>query len=383
MKKRILIDASTVSEKTDGLTQYIINLLSNFPDDSFEQYDFSVLVNKNVTNVAFINLMKLGKFKKVEYSVASIGPKRDISFFFFFLKNKNTLDLFHSTSNQYPICLKNGIATVHDITFETYFLQKWWTFNLAKNYLSVVIKQSLKKARSVIAVSNYTKNLMVSKYHLNDNTENKINVIHEGWEHLVNDDIISNTQAYQNNYGRYFLYVGSTKQHKNMKRLLEAYLMALKELPDINLVLTGNETFLSAEEIEIVYTINKNKKVVFFTGHVATQILKNLFKSAEAFIFPSLSEGFGIPVLEAFYFEKPLLCSNTTSLPEIAGDAAIYFNPESVEDISRAMVFFYNNPELASSMIEKGKQRLKEFSWRKAAIETIELYDRHLKKMNI
>ena len=377
MKKTILIDATTISEKTDGLTQYIINLLKNFPDNCFDKYNFSVLINEKILNKEFNDLLGLGKFKIIKCNISAIGPKRDIGFFLFFMRNYNSFDVFHSTSNQYPLSLKKGIATVHDITFEMYFRQKWWTFNFAKHYLSLIVKQSLNNAKHVIAVSNHTRNFMISKYKLSKKIEDKIEVIYEGWEHLIDFNNINEYEEYKNNYGSYFFYVGTTKEHKNMKRLLEAYEMSLKNLPHINLVLCGSEAYLSIEEKKLVSKINSHKKVVFFTGYVLAENLRNLFKSADAFIFPSLSEGFGIPVLETFYFEKPLLCSQTTSLPEIAGDAALYFDPESAEDISRAMIYFYNHPEIAEILIAKGKERLKEFSWKKAALETIAVYDKY------
>jgi glycosyltransferase involved in cell wall biosynthesis len=96
-----------------------------------------------------------------------------------------------------------------------------------------------------------------------------------------------------------------------------------------------------------------------------------------------LCEGFGIPVLESFYFEKPLLCSNTTSLPEIAGDAAMYFNPEKENEIADTIVEFFKDPSLAPVLVEKGKQRLKQFSWEKAAIETVALYHKYFYHKNL
>lgn len=379
MKKRILIDATTVTSITDGLSQYIINLLKNFPEEAFNEFDFSVLVNKGVDRKELWEVLNSGRFGIVESSIAPIGPKRDRDMFFFYRKNKKYFDTFHSTSNQYPLCIPNGIATIHDITFRFYFDKPWWTFRAAQRYLNLVIKNSLKKAGSVIAVSHSTRNMLIDSYKVNKQISDKIEVIYEGWEHLVRDTPVKDET--ENEYGHYIFYVGTTRKHKNMKKLLKAFSIAKDSLPpDVNLVLSGSETYLDSEDAATIAKINEKTKRVIFTGYVAKEKLDSLFRHSDAFIFPSLCEGFGIPVLESFYFGKPLLCSNTTSLPEIAGDAALYFNPESTEDMAAAMIRFYENPAMAAELVEKGKRRLQDFSWKKAAAETIELYKRHFKK---
>ncbi len=106
--------------------------------------------------------------------------------------------------------------------------------------------------------------------------------------------------------------------------------------------------------------------------------LVSLFSNADAFIYPSLWEGFGIPILEAFYYNVPVLCSNTASLPEVAGDAGIYFDPYDPESIAEAIVGFYADETKRVTYIEKGKEQLAKFSSTKAAIETIELYEKCL-----
>ena len=376
-KKRILIDATTVTNITDGLSQYIINLIKNFPKEAFLIFDFSILVNKNVERKELKELIGSGKFTIIESDIAPIGPRRDWDMWKFYKKNKEKFDTFHSTSNQYPLCIKNGIATIHDITFKFYFDKPWWTFRLAQQYLNLVIKNSLNKAATVIAVSDATKNVLIKCYNLDEEKSKKITTIYEGWEHLIEDKEEQKADL-EYEYGQYLFYVGTMRKHKNMKNLLAAFNIAILSLPkEINLVLTGSEAYLTNEDQKLVHLINENRKRVIFTGYVSKQNLNTLFHKSDAFIFPSLSEGFGIPVLESFYFKKPVICSHTTSLGEIAGDAALLFNPEDVNDIAEKICFFYANPELKTVLIEKGTKRLTEFSWQKAAKETIELYKAH------
>lgn len=381
MKKRVLIDATTVVEKTDGLSHYIINLLKNFPDEAFDAFDFSILVNKGVERKELRELLQSGKFKIVEVNIAPIGPRRDLDFYRFYRKNKGTFDAFHSTSNNYPLCIRDGIATIHDISSYLYLKKPWWTFNMAPRYLNMVILNSLKSAGSIIAVSQATKDILIDTYKVDEKIKNKIEVVYEGWEHLINNDNAKSDEDLSNQYGRYLFYVGTTRPHKNMKRLLKAFNIAKDKLNgQINLVLSGSTANLDEEDTKLIEAINIKSTRVIITGYVSKLKLESLFRHSEAFIFPSLCEGFGIPVLESFYFQKPLLCSNTTSLPEIAGDAALLFNPESVDEIANTIIYFYEHPELAATLVSNGKERLKQFSWGKAAKETIAIYHRHFDK---
>ena len=379
MKPRILIDATTVIEKKDGLSQYIISLLDILPAEAFELFEFSVLINKGVKREALWDVLNTGKFRIVEARIAPIGPKRDWDMYWFFRKHKKNFALFHSTSNQYPLCLKNGIATIHDITFRKYLDTPWWSFKMAPRFLNKVIKTALYRSAAVIAVSNTTKKALTATYRLDQQLQDKIEVIYEGWEHLVKKDSEPATSPHFPAPARYLFYVGTTRVHKNMKNLLKAFAIAKKDLPgDVCLVVSGNETYLDAEDQANTNTINAKGERIFFTGFVSKDELEHLFRNADAFIFPSFSEGFGIPVLEAFYFEKPLLCSNTTSLPEIAGEAALYFDPHQPAEIAAAMLHFYNDPGIAQTLIAKGRERLQLFSWKKMAQATVLLYKKLL-----
>lgn len=379
MKKRILIDATTVVEKVDGLSRYIINLLAHFPKEAFDKFDFSVLIIKGVQREELWKVLQQGNFKVIETEISPIGPKRDWGMFMFLRKNKNSFDLFHSTSNQYPLYLKGGVATVHDLTFRKYFDTPWWTFNMAVAYLNRVIKNSLIKSTAVIAVSNATKNDLLESY--GSEFADKIQVIYEGWENFTTEDSSLNVHKENLDYKNYLFFLGTTRKHKNIKNLLKAFDIAIKRIPaNIQLVLTGRTDYLDSEDQKVLEKINEQGTRVEFTGYVDNEALEYLFRNADAFIYPSLWEGFGIPILEAFSFNKPVLCSNTASLPEVAGDAGIYFDPYDPKSIADAIINFYEDESLRITCVEKGKQQLAKFSSAKAAQETIELYEKCLGK---
>lgn len=379
MKKRILIDATTVIDKADGLSTYIINLIKNLPQQSFDIFDFSILVHTGAVRHELSALLLDKRFKVIKHQIAPIGPKREWDMFWFLQKHRKSFDLFHSTSNYYPMFLKGGIATVHDITFRKYFNAPRWSFQMAPRFLSFITRNALYRAKAVIAVSEFTKKDLVESFKLGNAIKNKIEVIYEGWEHLMsaaNDPIIHEVYP---QYENYLFYVGTTRLHKNMKNLLKAFNIAKNNLPPgTKIVVSGNASYLDAEDKKNVALINNDGKRIIFTGFVTKHVLEQLFRNADAFIFPSLSEGFGIPVLESFYFKKPLLCSNTTSLPEVAGDAALYFNPADAENMAQVIIDFYKNSSLRETLVTKGTERLNLFSWKKTAVETTALYKRVL-----
>lgn len=381
MKKKILIDASTVTSQIDGLSNCILSLIKYLPEESFNKFDYSILINKGLQRKAIADQLADPRLHVLEKNIAPIGPKRDWDMFWFLRKHQKDFDLVHITSNNYPFALKKGICTIHDITFKKYFDSPRFTFNMAPVYLDKVIKNALKNANSIIAVSHATKTDLVNTYHLNQQQSNKIQVIHNGWEHLIHeidaDDNGCEPELQVNN--DYLLYVGSWRVHKNISNLLLSFQKAMKDLPENKkLVVIGDAKYLKPADLDVINKINENGKHVYITGYLSQACVEKYFKQADAYIFPSISEGFGFGVLEAFYYNVPLLCSGLTSLPEIAGDAAIYFNPFDTDAIAGAIIKFYNNESLRVDLAAKGKERLKAFSWRKNAAETVKLYEKVL-----
>ncbi len=382
MKKKILIDASTVTAQVDGLSHCILNLIRYLPEASFEKFEYSVLINKGLQRKAITGMLNDPRIQVIEKDIAPIGPKRDRDMFWFLKKYEKRFDLVHITSNNYPFALKKGVCTIHDITFKRYFDSPRFTFNLAQFYMDRVIRNALRTANAIITVSQSTKNDLVNTYKLKENVSNKIEVIHLGWEHLVHEiDADEKGCEQELPVSRdYLLYVGTFRIHKNISRLLQGFQKAMKNLPaNKKLVVIGNDKHLKPADVEVINEINQNGKHVYFTGYLSQACVEKYFKQADAYIFPSFSEGFGLGVLESFYYDLPLLCSNMTSLPEIAGDAALYFDPLNTDDIAAAIVKFYSDDSIRDVLITKGRERLKEFSWKKNAAATVALYERVLK----
>jgi len=198
----------------------------------------------------------------------------------------------------------------------------------------------------------------------------KIEVVYEGWEHLGRKESVSIIEGIPS---KYYFYVGSSRGHKNLCRLLSAF-QKIVELIDVDLVISGNMDRLGFIEKEIIAEVNFKRKRIYCTGWLSDADLSYYFSHSFAFVFPSLSEGFGIPVLESFYYGIPLLCSNNTVFPEVAGKAALYFNPFDVEDIARCLFEFYlNSDKIAPVLVQEGKDRLNHFSWKQAADKIMDI----------
>jgi glycosyltransferase involved in cell wall biosynthesis len=373
---KVLIDASPVTNAVNGLSVYIVNLIRHLPPESFAEFDYTILLNPAVEWPELRDAIERHGVGELRERIAPIGPRRDLDMARFLKRHRGAFDLVHITSNNYPLALKGGVCTIHDVTFKTWFDRKRGipgTAWLARQYMTLVIRTCLRRARAIIAVSDSTRREIDRLFRASPEEMAKIGIIHEGWEHL--DAYQGECTPFGFEEGGYLFFLGSHRVHKNLTGLLEGFRRALSDIPpEKKLVISGSSGRLSDKHRSLLGEINAGGERVVFTGYVPNACVRRLYKNADAFIFPSLSEGFGLPVLEAFHSGTPLLCSRTTSLPEVAGEAAVYFDPVRAEDIARAIKDFYADPALRVRLRHLGRERLRLFSWKKAAAETVSLY---------
>jgi glycosyltransferase involved in cell wall biosynthesis len=171
----------------------------------------------------------------------------------------------------------------------------------------------------------------------------------------------------------YVLYLGSNKPHKNLVRLIDAFSRIARHTPRIALVIAGAWDPCYPQARRRVAALELERSV-HFLGPVAEEDLRALYSGATAFVFPSLYEGFGLPVLEAMACGTPIACSDASSLPEVAGDAALYFDPTDVEAIAWAFSEILTDPALRENLRAQGLNRASEFSWEQTGQETLDLY---------
>jgi glycosyltransferase involved in cell wall biosynthesis len=176
----------------------------------------------------------------------------------------------------------------------------------------------------------------------------------------------------------YILYVGSLEPRKNLGRLLEAYALLLDWSSQWHLVIVGARNIWKSEPLGKLVQQYKLEPYVHFTGYIPDAGLPALYNGADLFVFPSLYEGFGLPVLESMACGTPVVTSNTSSLPEITGDAAFLVDPYSVEDIAGSMQRVLSNKDLAQDLRSRGLERAKLFTWERTASQTIAVYEQLL-----
>ena len=361
-KRNILIDGTTISSKMDGLSQYILNIV-NWLDVG--EANFSLIVRPNQCPNDYLTKFIAKGISVEEVSISPIGPLRELQFTVFFMKSKQKFDAVFFPSNQYPFFVTlPSVYTIHDLIYEQFPEQLGKLSTFKRFYLHRVVKRGLNKAKKVIAVSEYTKQEII-KYH-GHKYEEKIEVIYEGWEHLIKTSLHT---VIQKPWKNYIFYVGSSRGHKNLINLLYAVSEINDTLPpNYGVLICGNTANFQEKHQELIDKINRQRQIIKFTGWVSDEELTAYFSNANAFIFPSLSEGFGIPILEAFYYKVPALLSNQGSLPEVAGNSAIYFNPSDKKDIAdKIMYFIENEDDIAPTLKLIGTERLKEFGWENAS----------------
>lgn len=256
------------------------------------------------------------------------------------------------------------VGVIHDLNFEHYpqDLPK-----SARKYLLKYFPLFAQKANKIITVSEYSKQDIIDTYKVNPN---KISVAYNG----IGDFFIPIKNSKKEDVKRkftsnkdYFLFVGALHPRKNIINLFKAFDLYKTQTNSENKLLVVGEKYWWNDEIKTVFESLKNQKDIVFTGHVQSDELNEIYGAGLALVFPSYFEGFGIPLVEAMKCELPIVSSNATCLPEIAGDAAIYFDPFSVEDIANSLTKISQDEALRTKLIENGKQRSNLFSWDKTA----------------
>ena len=272
-------------------------------------------------------------------------------------------DLFISTDGF--LSLKTDVPTllvIHDLGFEHYPSH---TPELVSNYYRKYTPLYAQKADRIVTVSEFSKKDIVKNYHI---SPDKVDVAYNG----ANDKYVplseTEQQAVRNRTtgGKpYFLYVGSVHPRKNVKNLLLAYDLLRKEyLTENKLVIAGRMAW-KTDETKLVYDSMQFKDDVIFTGHLQLSELTRLMASADAFVYPSLFEGFGIPVVEARYCGVPVITSDRSSLPEVGGSGALYFNPEDITNIKDVMKHFLMDRENILIAARKANNVKEIFNWDK------------------
>ena len=288
---------------------------------------------------------------------------------------KDQVDITHFFNYYLPPGVRGKkIVTIHDMAYkrfpETVRLK-------TRKMLNLSLKKSINRADLIITVSEFSKQEILSFF---PECEGKIEIVYNGVDLDIFKPISDNTlkEAVKKKYkinGEFLLYLGTIEPRKNIERLLEAYSRFNRELKDSpKLVLAGGKGWLDSGIFNAIDKLNLKDNVVL-TGYVSDDDVPILMNAAKAFLFPSIYEGFGMPVLEAMACGVPVLTSNVSSLPEVVGNAAVLVNPFSVESILLGINKITSDEKLRSEIIEKGKERARLFTWEIVTKKLYKIYE--------
>jgi len=353
-------------QKYGGINRYFIELiknLENYDDLSMFLFRFSDLFEKNENLIIREPIKYLSKIPKVRGFLKKID-----SVFLPYLVNKFDSDIYHTTYYRVPENIKAfKVITVYDLIYKKFYKSS----KEADTFIERQMK-CIKSADAIIAISENTKKDILE---YNNVPESKIMVtylaVSKDFRKATEDE--KNTIRKKYNLNKPFiLYVGLREGYKNFITLLKAYSKWNKS-QDFELVCVGGRKVFSKDEIAIIKNARIENSVKLLTGINDKEIMA-LYSSAHVFVYTSLYEGFGFPPLEAMNCGTPVIVSNTSSIPEIVGDAGIYFDPSSEEELIARLDQITDSADFSKQLIKKGLERAKLFNWENTAKETYEIY---------
>lgn len=389
---KICIDARLINES--GIGRYIRNLLKNLALIDKEN-NYYILLKKN-------DLQKYSwgdNFENIEADFGWYSATEQLKLPG--IIKKINADLVHFPHFNVPLFFKGKfIVTIHDLIHQHFAMKRATTldpitYKIKQLGYHKVFSHAVKKSQKIIVPSDFIKSQLHKEWSIESS---KIDVTHEGVDEKIFE--IKNKQSKNLQLKilekikvqkPYIFYIGNAHPHKNIEGLIKAF-RSIKSTTGtkgikgvsgkafdtfgtsdtfgtLNLVLAGGDHYFW-KKIKSEYT----DPSIIYPGYVTDESLVTLFSQAEAFVMPSFEEGFGIPVLESFAMNCPVICSDIGALKEVGGEGARYFNPKNSDDMAEKIMEVLNNQKLKTKLIENGQKKLNDFSWKKLAEETLKIY---------
>ncbi|MGB9911187.1 MAG: glycosyltransferase family 4 protein [Microgenomates group bacterium] len=370
---KICIDARLYGLENAGIGRYVMNLIKEIEGLDKENQYFILLKKKYFKKLKFKNK----NFKKVLADYPHYSFKEQ--FFLPILLFKLKPDLVHFPHFNVPIFwFGDYVVTIHDL-IKHYFKGKETTTRGSLFYwfkylnYRLIVWWAIKRAKKIITPSNFWKKELIKKYRL---SPKKIEVTYEGVENkfkILNFKFKIDRFLTKYKIKRPFVvYTGSLYPHKNIETLIKA-IKEFNQIRKLYLVIVCARNIFQKRLAEKVKKLEAEEYVKFI-GFVSDKELSQIYKAGEAFIFPSLMEGFGLPALEAMAVGLPVIASDIPVFREVYKEAVLYFDPHSEKDLIKKLGQLIENKEKKAFLIKKGKQLVKNYSWKKMASQTIEIY---------
>ncbi len=356
MKRKIAIDAHAIGTNLSGNGVFYYNILVSIVRKYRNDADFIAYISKEGYEKLPDDVKN--KIKKVRFFNWYFPLWRYLFLLPYYLFSDKPDILL---CQYYGPFLRNCklVTVIHDISFKRF--PQYFTLK-DKIRLSLMVRYFAKTSDAVVTVSDFSKKEIAGCYKI---SEDRIFVVHLG-SHL---SVGPNKCELPENVSRpYILFVGAIQPRKNLKNVLTAFKeIVLKEYPDVRFVIAGPDGWLYSSFKEEVLNDTILKDKVLFLGYVDKKTLESLYANASLFVYAPFYEGFGLPLLEAMSYGLPVVTSNVTSLPEVAGDGALLVSPESVSEIGNAVLKLLSDPGYRNDMAERALNRAKTFSWERAA----------------
>jgi glycosyltransferase involved in cell wall biosynthesis len=359
------VDARPVSYPPfTGIGVYLNNLLQALQE--LDQENYYYLVSNGAIQFEVTN----PKWRKIEGRV----HQRKLSTlwmqaFIPRISSALKLDLFWGTRHQLPLFVSKNIKTVltvHDIVNVLFP----YTMSLPGLVVErLLMRRSIERADYVIADSVSTASGIQEYYRVRPS---KVSVVYPGAPDSANrpDQQLSADAQLP---GKYFLFVGTLEPRKNLIVILKAFALLDAERENVHLVAAGIIGWKTKEVMSLLKT-HRHRSRIHFTGYVDADRLSFIYRNALCLLYPSLYEGFGFPILEAMTYGVPVITSNVSSMPEVAGDAALLVDPNDADSLAEAMKKILTDGNVRNIMVAKGYERVKKFSWKQCAEETLGIF---------
>lgn len=345
------------SPKFSGMGIYTHNLYENFTElnHKVSLYNDGIAVSRN----SFVD-------KYVKFFRRILIEQFGMNSWF----QKNSLDIYHVTKNTGVPFFHNipVVVTIHDIIPHV-FPDKYLSNILERIWYEVAIRVSIYRSDKILTISKFSKEELKRYYGVDSS---KIEIVtlayNESFRKIKDSSMLNDVKGRYGLNKKYILAIGGSEYRKNIQRLINVYLKNFKE--DYELIVVGGKW----RDIDLSKKYQE-ENIRFIKG-VPEEDLIAIYNMASVFVFPSFYEGFGIPVLEGMACGVPVVTSNISSMPEVGGDAAIYFNPYDENDMAEKIRQAIDDDQLREEMMAKGLEKVKEYSWDKCARETLKVYER-------
>ena len=274
-------------------------------------------------------------------------------------------DLLLSLDGYLPLRLKiPTVNVIHDLAFE---FHPEHMDALTRYYYHRYMPRFAKASTRLATVSEFSKKTIVERYNIEaDDIDVVFGAANDNWKPMDQSEREAVAKEYSKGF-EYFIYVGAQHPRKNIPRLLKAFEHFKRRTGrNTKLLIVGRKGWKTGEIYQVLHGL-WSKSDIIFTDYVKQEDLRQLVASSLGLVFVSMFEGFGLPILEAMYCDVPVICSNTSSMPEVAGNAALSVDPLNVEEISDAMEKLQSNPILRAELIRKGREQREKFSWDRSA----------------